>query len=114
MNKNLLAASLAGAFIALWGVVPALADETGLATALHSVRREGGKLCLDGHFHHGSSYGQPSKKAAEVAAARDWAGFTAFEYGTSWGNFAKAASKKFDCTQSASGWGCSLEARPCK
>lgn len=114
MTRKLLAVSVAGAFVALWGVVPAMADETGLATVLHSVRREGARLCLDGHFHYGNSSGQPTKKAAEVAAIKDWAGFTAFEYGSTWANFAKAGSKKIGCTQSSGSWGCSLEARPCK
>lgn len=114
MERKTISMMLAGAFLALGTAAPVMAHETGLAQALHSVRREGGKICLADHFHYGSSYGLPSKKAAEVAAINDWAGFTAFEYGTSWGHFRKAASKKVNCTQSASGWGCSLEARPCK
>jgi hypothetical protein len=113
MATKLIAVAL-GAFMAGSVVVPATANETGLAQALHSIRREAGKLCLADHFHYGSSYSQPSKKAAEIAAIQDWAGFTAFEYGTVWANFRKAASKKINCSQSGGGWSCSLEARPCK
>ncbi len=35
-------------------IVPALADQTGLA-AMHSLRREGGRTCMADHFHYGSA-----------------------------------------------------------
>jgi hypothetical protein len=67
------------------------------------------------HFHHGSSAGHPTKKIAEAEAIRSWAGFTAFEYGSAWGDYAIAASKTLECSQSDSGsWGCEVDARPCK
>jgi hypothetical protein len=92
----------------------ARADDTGVAQLLHGMKREGKRLCLDGHFHSGESSGMPSKKAAEIEAIRSWAGFTAFEYGTDWAQWTKAASKSMGCTQGSSGWGCVIEARPCK
>ena len=64
--------------------------------------------------HYGQSYGVASKKQAEVAAIKDWQGFTAFEYGGSWSNFALAGSRGIKCEQGPSGWGCNVEARPCK
>ncbi|MFN3869284.1 MAG: hypothetical protein ACK4MF_09485 [Hyphomicrobiaceae bacterium] len=87
---------------------------TGLA-AMHDMRREKGRLCMTDHFHHGSSAGQPSKAAAMKEAVASWSGFTAFEYGNEWANFAKAGSKTATCTKSTSGsWGCELQARPCR
>lgn len=92
----------------------ARAGDTGVAAALHTLKREGRKLCMDGHFHSGSSAGMPSKAAAMKDAVGSWAGFTAFEYGTDWANWNKAANKSASCTQAASGWGCDIQARPCK
>jgi hypothetical protein len=94
-------------------VTPAAAQETGL-DAIHEQRREGGRICMSSHFHFGSSSGLPSKKLAEAAAVRDWAGFTAFEYGLPWGRWSLAASKTLKCSNSGGSWGCQAEARPCK
>lgn len=91
----------------------ALADDTGLA-GIHDLRREKGRLCMSDHFHAGSSAGQASKAAALNAAISSWAGFTALEYGSDWASFKKAGSKQVTCTQSGSGWGCDINARPCK
>lgn len=92
----------------------ALADDTGVAQLLHSMRREGKRLCLESHFHTGSSAGAPTKKAAEVAAVKAWAEFTAWEYGTDWAQWVRAGSKKLACAQSGASWGCEAEARACK
>ena len=92
----------------------AQADDTGLAQALHDVRREGGKLCQVDHFHFGSSAGLQSKKHAMADAISFWQGFTAAEYGTDWANYRIAGSKSAKCTVSSGGWGCEVEARPCK
>ena len=92
----------------------AAAQEDSVMVDLHQLRREGGKTCMADHFHNGSSAGLPSRKAAEIAAIRDWAGFTAWEYGVHWGNFALAASKRMSCAQSGGSWSCDLEARACK
>jgi hypothetical protein len=89
-------------------------EEGGLA-GLHAQAREGRHVCMTEHSHHGSSAGHPSKKVAEEAAVRSWSGFTAFEYGAAWGDYAIAAGKDMQCSQSASGsWGCEVGARPCK
>lgn len=106
----LFAASLAaGAF-----VPSAMAEgETGLSN-IHEQRREGNRICMSSHFHYGSSSGQKTRKEAEAAAVRDWAGFTAWEYGLPWGSYRLAASKSMNCSQSGATWGCQVEARPCK
>lgn len=98
----------------LTGANSALADDTGLAQALHDVRVEGGKLCMSGHFHYGSSSGMPNRKAAEADAIKSWANFTQFEYGSDWADYRLAAGRTMSCSPSGSNWSCSLEARPCK
>lgn len=95
-------------------IFDARADDTGIAQMLHGQKREGKRVCLDGHFHSGESYGLPTRKAAEIEAVKSWAGFTAFEYGTDWAQWTRAGSKQMECSQGASGWGCKAEARPCK
>lgn len=92
--------------------VPALADDTGFAY-MHDLRREGGKTCFTDHYHYGNGNG-PTKAAAQKAAIGSWASFTDFEYGSDWARYSKASSKGMKCTQSAGGFDCQLEARPCK
>lgn len=103
---------------ALAAAVPAFpafaASETGLATSLHAVRRERGRLCLVDHWHYGSSSGLSSKAAAQKAAIRSWQDFTDLEYGSAWARFSRAASRKMGCSRSSAGWSCDIEARPCK
>lgn len=92
----------------------AMADDTGLAQVLHDLRREGNKLCQVTHTHYASSSGQPSMKAAQLVAKKNWSEFTAWEYGTDWGNPNLAGSPDMRCSQSGGTWSCDLEARPCK
>lgn len=92
---------------------PVMADETGFAV-LHDLRREGGRNCFLDHFHYGSSSGVRTRKAAEVEAIASWSGFVDLEYGSDWARFSRAASKSFKCEEAGSGWGCAVEARPCK
>jgi hypothetical protein len=94
--------------------LPASADDTGLAAALHTLRREGGRICQQGHFHNGNSAGQPSKAIALKSAIGFWSSFTALEYGSDWASFKKAGSKSVTCTQSGGGWSCDVNARPCR
>jgi len=102
------------AIAATYAAVPtAAAEETGLA-GIHEQRREGNRICMSSHSHVGSSSGEKTRKLAEAAAARDWAGFTAWEYGLAWGSYRLAASKSMECSQSGATWGCKVEARPCK
>jgi len=104
--------SAAFAAAAIMSVSPAYADETGLA-GIHDMRREGKRVCFTDHFHYGSASG-PSKKAAIAKAADSWQQFTALEYGTSWGSWTKAASKKIGCSGAGANWNCQIEGRPCK
>lgn len=100
--------------ISTFAVVPfAAAQETGL-DGLHEQRREGGRICMVSHFHYGSSGNFPTRKAAEAQAIKDWAGFTAWEYGDPWGRYRLAVSKKMECSKSGTSWSCKVEARPCK
>lgn len=95
-------------------LAPASADDTGVAQVLHDLKREGKRTCMVTHSHSGSSAGEASRKAAEIAAVKAWAGFTAWEYGTDWAQWTKAAGKQMSCTQSGASWGCSVDARPCR
>lgn len=88
------------------------ADETGMAS-MHDWRRERGKICLVGHFHSGHGIGR-TKKLARRAAIRSWQEFTAWEYGTTWAYFRRAANRSINVTRSASGWEANVEARACK
>lgn len=91
--------------------MPASADETGLAS-MHSWRTERGTTCMVDHFHYGSGEGR-TKKHARDAAIKSWQEFTAFEYGTDWAHFRKAASKTIGYSTTTSGWSATIEARPC-
>lgn len=109
-----MTAVLFAAVTATFAATPmATAEETGFSS-IHEQRREGNRICMSSHSHSGSSSGQKTRKLAEAAAARDWAGFTAWEYGLAWGSYRLAASKSMQCEQSGATWGCKVEARPCK
>lgn len=114
MRSGVVASAIIGLCVAMVASAPVQADDTGLAAAIHELRKEGRRLCMDGHFHSGNSAGAKTKKAAMSEAVNSWAGFTAWEYGTDWASWTKAANKSASCSQSASGWSCSIEARPCK
>ena len=95
--------------------MPASSDDTGLASALHSLKHGRGRVCMDGHYHYGSGGAARSKVVAVRSAIQDWGSFAAWEYGTDWANFNRAASRKPSCQQTYNGaWKCSVEARPCK
>ncbi len=90
----------------------ASADSSGL-DGLHSQVRLGKRICMLDHFHSGYGKGR-TKRLAKRAAVKDWAEFTAFEYGLSWARYRLAASRQLKCGRSQSVWQCSLEARPCR
>lgn len=90
----------------------AMADETGFA-GIHSWVKVGRKTCLADHFHTQSGTGS-TKKEAQRAAARAWSEFTAWEYGTSWASFRRAASRSIKCSKSDTGWSCVADARACR
>lgn len=103
----------ASAFLLLYGFTGgALADDTGFASS-HTWRKEGGKTCFADHFHSGSGNGA-TKDAAKSAAIKSWAEFTAFEYGTDWARFGRAASVTVKYTKEAAGWSATIDARPCR
>lgn len=89
------------------------ASETGLAEALHDLRREGHKLCMSDHDHTGIGDGH-TKREAEIAAMKAWEDFTAFEYGDAWGNFRLAGSQQMTCSGEGVSHHCVAVARPCK
>ncbi len=91
---------------------PAFGQDAGLS-GLHAKVRVGSKLCFADHSHSGNSSGQPSRKAAEIEAIRNWQDFTALEYGSAWGRFSLAAGKMIECSGGSS-WSCSVDARPCR
>jgi len=104
---------LLGAVLLVAAAISARADETGLA-GIHDWRKEAGKTCLSDHFHDGSGTGE-TKKAAEAQAIASWQSFTILEYGTTWGSYRLAGSKKMGCTQQgAKAWSCAVTARACK
>jgi hypothetical protein len=103
----------AAAAVACVGVPMALADSTGLAS-IHTLRREGGRLCMADHWHYGSSGVQATKAAAQRAAIRSWQDFTNLEYGTDWARYSRAHSRKMTCARASGGVSCDVEARPCR
>ena len=84
-----------------------------LTVPADAARRKG-RVCQTGHFHYGSSAGQRSKKVARAKAIASWAEFTAFEYGNAWARFKRAGSRSVRCSENATGWGCKVEAVPCR
>lgn len=91
--------------------VTAQAEDTGVA-GIHAWVKVGGRTCLADHFHSGSGSGR-TRAQAERQAIQSWVDFTAWEYGSSWGRYRLAASKRMSCERGDS-WSCNVEARPCK
>jgi hypothetical protein len=92
---------------------PAKADDTGMAGALHDLRREKGRVCIVDHWHYGNGSGR-NKKAAMADAVASWSSFTAMEYGSDWARFQRAASRSVSCSPSSYGVSCSIDGRPCR
>jgi hypothetical protein len=97
--------------VLIGGGAVAQAEETGVA-GIHTWVKVGRKTCLADHFHSGSGSG-PTRQQAEKQAIQSWIDFTAWEYGSTWGRYALAASKKVNCER-GDGWSCHLEARACR
>ncbi len=111
-----IAAVVGGLLLIGTGPVQAAASKQPAVTGLDSIhekRREGGKLCFSSHEHYGEGT-LPSRKGAEAAASRNWAVFTADEYGSAWGSYKLAVSKAMKCAPSGGLWTCSVTARPCR
>lgn len=85
---------------------------------LHKQAVEGHRMCMKSHYHYMSSGAWPSKAMAMATAKRRWEGFTATEYGRSWGALRHAASVAWACgsvtTHRGMQWSCELKARPCR
>lgn len=112
-GRHFIAAALA-AVLAISAGAPLRADETGMAS-MHDQARRGGRLCFTDHTHSGSSSGARSRSAAMAAAISSWREFTAFEYGSTWASYSRAIAKVASCSNSSGGgWGCTIEARPCR
>jgi hypothetical protein len=109
--KGYLSAATAATLLILPTV--ACAQSSGLAS-MHAQKRVGNKICMVDHYHNGSSSGERSRKAAEVAAIRSWESFTAWEYGPAWGSFKLADGKTMNCGPVAGSWSCDTAARPCQ
>lgn len=80
---------------------------------IHAQAPVGGKVCMIRHKHGGDGT-MPSRRGAEAASIRAWQVFTADEYGTAWGKYALAGSKKMLCAQSGGAWTCQTTAKPCR
>ena len=111
LNRILTIVFVYGALVG--GTQVASADDNGVGPTLHSVIRVGKKTCFEGHSHSGSGTGA-TQKVAEMSAINNWAGFTAWEYGTDWANINKAVKRSMKCGRSGGGYSCDLEATPCK
>lgn len=92
----------------------ALAQRDRALVGLHDLRREGPSICIVNHFHLGTASQQPTRRAAQRAAMRDWSAFTAWEYGGHWGDPRRARNKSMACERQRTGWTCDFNARPCK
>lgn len=92
---------------------PAMADETGLV-GLHSQVRVGHRSCFAGHEHYASGTGTTRRLAMRDMIA-GWSSFTAWEYGSDWGHYSRAADKRVSCVHDGNrSWSCSGTARPCR
>lgn len=91
---------------------PARADDTGFASS-HDLRKEKGKLCMSDHDHLGTADGK-TKPAAKAAAVKVWETYTAFEYGSDWARYSRAAPVSTEYTKAETGWTAVVTSRPCK
>jgi hypothetical protein len=110
MRKGLGCASALA--LAMLSASTAMAQDTGLA-GMHTWVRVGGRTCLLDHYHDGSGSG-PTRAAAMHAAIGAWSDFTAFEYGSRWGSYRAAISKRMGCSGGPGNYSCSTSARPCR
>ena len=88
------------------------ANDDGMA-GMHGQRVERNKICFDDHSHAGGAEGK-TKRAAHRDAIREWRSFTAWEYGSIWGSYKRAAGKTVEYTKAKVGWFARVIARPCR
>ena len=113
MMKSFVKAGAAAAVLFLAMASGASANETGVAQALHQLRKYGGRTCLVDHFHDGSGSGA-TRGQAQAAAIGAWSGFTAWEYGTSWARYGLAVRRTMSCSKDMGGWSCQTSAIACR
>ncbi len=99
--------------------MPALLDSTPANAISWGKKMSNGKVCrvlLGTHTHHGRSGVQATEKAAMSAAVKRWSRFTAWEYGSAWGDISLAQGMVFTCAKTTYGkaWRCLIVAQPCK
>ena len=113
---KLLASGVIATIISLFSIAPAFANDTGIASMLHTLRGEKGKVCTSGHLHIGDSpRAFKSRDRAYKSAVRHWVTFTVAEYGSDWGSYRNAANRSADCEKaSRTTWTCKVKARPCR
>lgn len=113
---KLLASGVIATFFSLFIIAPASANDTGIASVLHTLRGEKGLVCMVGHYHYGKSpRTYNSRTKAYKAAIHHWKTFTVAEYGSDWGQYGSAANRNSDCEKaSRTSWTCKVKARPCR
>jgi hypothetical protein len=112
MNRTVVSASILAMALATALSGTAHAGETGVAS-IHSWVKVGRKTCMLDHYHSGNGSGR-TRAEAQRAAIRDWVGFTAWEYGSSWASYSLAVSKSMKCDRSSDGYSCNTDARACR
>ena len=111
MSVRLHLIAISSLLAVVGGATSATADQTGVAS-IHEWRRFGDKTCFVDHTHEGSGSGS-SQKAAMGEAIDSWQQFTALEYGTDWGSYARSINKTANCSQASGGFSCHVESIPC-
>lgn len=90
----------------------ASAQETGLS-GMHTQATLGNRICMTDHSHDGKGSGT-TEAEARAAAAKNWSGFTEWEYGPAWGSYALANAKRERCEPEFGQIACYFVAYPCK
>ena len=109
--KSLVAVLIGGCAILV--AAPVSADETGLA-GIHSFRRESGRTCFADHWHTWSGGVQKTKPAALAAAVQGWEPASRTWNTAPTGHISRAPPRKRSVLEASDGFGCTVEARPCK
>lgn len=110
MRRKLIAALVFSA--SLTATAQAFAKNDDLL-APHSAYIKGRTQCFDAHTHVGGADGR-TKRTALKAAIREWQSFTAWEYGSTWASYRRAAGKTVEYIKAEVGWTARVEARPCR
>ena len=112
MRRKLIAALIVSASLTATAQAFAKAQDDDLL-APHSAYIKGRLQCLETHSHVGGADGR-TKRLALRAAIREWQSFTAWEYGSAWASYRRAAGKSVEYIKAEVGWTARVEARPCR